>query len=467
MSASSNQVSQLIAYDFSKARSMETIFERIQLFSQEEFKNFLKHVRENPVEFLKQNKRCFLSECWCEGSRAHSRKDSTLRQEFEQRVEDAVAHLDRSTPINLLSIGSGGLFQDFMVLLKLHEMGFTTIHLDSVEKERDMYPMLLQHIISKWNTECGVDITFRSMEEISALPADRSYHTVYAVDLEEMQHYLGLDFSRRQINDVSYMQYNDGVSLASLMAEALSRLSTDERSLFWMSCGRDVIAYNGVEDFSKSHMISFFEHYLKENHQFDGFCINANIANVVHHLPYLLAQKKPILLDASIASETTLSAVQQFLQSRGLEAYILTRSEIDQQIVSRPGSTLLVIDDSFYNPSVLDEDRSYSLSVPHYRTRLSQNSFNETRVAAFNYGKIIPMPFDIVSVQPKPEKPFVAVSSNAALSCEEYYRSFDNSMRYSFFTPPASPNRNSEGINAMTKEVIQIITDQRSMMSPL
>lgn len=474
MSASSNQVSQLIAYDFSRDQSMEKIFDHINLFSEDEFKNFLKYVQENPIQFLEQNRRSFLDECWCEGSKAHSRKHSLLRQEFEMRVSNAVAHLDRSTPINLLSIGSGGLFQDFMILIKLHDMGFTTIHLDSVEIEAGMYPRLLQKIIDKWNTLCGANITFRAVEELSELPADRNYNSVYAVDLEEMQIYVGLNFSPGADNDVSYMQYRDASKLASLMAEALARLSSDEQSLFWMSCGRDVIAYNGAKDFSKVHMISSFEHYLQESHHFDGFCINANIANIVHHFPYLMAQKKPILLDASMAGIATLEAVVKFLQSRGLESYILNRAEIDEQILSRPGSTLLVIDNSFYTPSALDKDSSYLLSAPHFRTRLNQESFNKTRVAAFNYGQIIPMPFDILPVTPKPEKSLVIGSSNPVSSSEELQTSIEERyaddsfdirvlINNSFFTTFEAPDRSA----AIAKEAIKIITDQNAMTAPI
>lgn len=129
-----------------------------------------------------------LSECMCaEESGPYNRLVTTLRADFEKAI---LAHInervfDKSEPLSLLSLGSGGLLQDFVLLGKLIQKGHTNLTLTLVDpmlSEDKVYAF--QHFFERHFPK--VNLSILSALSVKDLHPSKSFDLAYAIDFSDL-----------------------------------------------------------------------------------------------------------------------------------------------------------------------------------------------------------------------------------------------------------------------------------------
>ena len=205
--------------------------DQIERLSVEEFKRWLAHLLQNPVLYSKSSKKHrWLSECACP---FHNR---AIPGNTRSRVEaDILNHVDAMSRdrISVLSMGSGHLFQDLIILASLVQRGFRDVRISMVDvawKKRGVVSFrskLFQSIVKQLTKAYpGVKVCTAYSCDIGALPHDKEYDVVYAVDNDDFQASIDSSGSSRQ-------QYQAQLDLM----KAVSKLSRHSDAAFFVSQG--------------------------------------------------------------------------------------------------------------------------------------------------------------------------------------------------------------------------------------
>lgn len=126
-------------------------------------------------------------ECNCSTSSNFDRRLSNRRQELENAI---VSHFQKnyhtSDRISLYGFGSGGLLQDYIILGKLFQAGFTNIEIDLIDPgygsertERGIFFLELFRRIAP-----GIQIQFYG--NIQDVPSGKTYDVVTAIDCDDL-----------------------------------------------------------------------------------------------------------------------------------------------------------------------------------------------------------------------------------------------------------------------------------------
>lgn len=166
-----------------------------------------------------------LWECGCHSAR-HSRYHNHLRQNFEN---DIVAELNQLYPDKqhvtptLLSVGPGHLFQDFVVIAKLINEGFTTINLHLIEPDQKQHKDQIKNFtelcdeLRKNNIQINVTWHDKVDEEVRKLQFDE----VYAIDFTAVHYkdntgWQDLVDVRRQLRPEGNLYFTDAHNVLKL-----------------------------------------------------------------------------------------------------------------------------------------------------------------------------------------------------------------------------------------------------------
>ncbi|MBS4168727.1 hypothetical protein [Parachlamydia sp. AcF125] len=166
-----------------------------------------------------------LYECSCmetrEFHRFHSPRRNNLENAIVQRLADS--RLDKSQPIQLLSMGSGGLMSDFLTLEKLVLEGFKKIAIDCVDPigidagrvER------IRKFFAKY-PEASIEI--QAYKNIDEVPAEKiGYSAVLAVDYDSL---FTFDFNKRLTCTGDLMKAYRRLSVSGFLGLGFSKEDT-------------------------------------------------------------------------------------------------------------------------------------------------------------------------------------------------------------------------------------------------
>lgn len=102
-------------------------------------------------------------------------------------VSDLKVRLPIEAPISLLSMGSGGLFQDFILIGKLIQAGYKSISLTLVDPEIDETKVTsLKNFLKNFD---DVKIEIRSFKNVNQLSQEEKFNTIYAIDYDEFENH--------------------------------------------------------------------------------------------------------------------------------------------------------------------------------------------------------------------------------------------------------------------------------------
>ncbi|MGC1182745.1 hypothetical protein [Legionella sp.] len=325
------------------------------------FNHWLNFLYKNPTKSEKssyddaQPSSSWLHECWCPVTQAHSRANFfDIRSKYENRILNVAKSKNKSEVIRLLSLGSGGLFQDLMIILKLYYNGYKNIKLDCIEiKGNQTQQSIFQAIIEQLNQN-GAKITvrhFKNMEERGAQSS--SCDAVYALDFDDIGDVLGKDFSSRQLPSRSKNIEND--SICPLFLGAYAELQQSSSSLFLLTFGKNYIAHNGeIAELYCDEFDHQFEKRIETHAYHDYYYINANILSLLIHLPFLKAKKKPLLINEAILNSNTTLSLQKILTQHNIDYIIASESVIGKKLDEKCAS-VLIIDDSIHDSTIPEE----------------------------------------------------------------------------------------------------------------
>ncbi|KTD40115.1 hypothetical protein [Legionella parisiensis] len=341
----------------------------------------------------------WLHECWCADTQAHSRSTfSNIRAKYEERILSAVENNDKNSTIRLLSLGSGGLFQDLMILLKLYYNGYKNIKLDCIETDNNQAQQeILQAIINRLNQN-GANIRVRHFKTVEERKAgtDSSQtecDVVYAIDFDDIGNVVGKDFSKRQLKYRSSDSLTD--EYCPLFLGAYAELKKSASSLFLLTFGKNYISHLGEK--SAVYCDEFdhqFERRISPHAYYDYYYINANLSSILLHLPFLKAKNKPLLINEEILSPSTNEALKKILAKHNIPYLIASTAEIGKKL-DEEAATVLVIDDSVHDRNLVGEEY-LDVDFKHGHAQVTRNdirgrnrrvdvffSFNEIKVNQF------------------------------------------------------------------------------------
>jgi hypothetical protein len=353
--------------------------EFIQGTTAEEFQIILEQIRTQAVPILR-HARGWLNECWCpsfsSGIQSYSRlwpSFLNFRVGFERKILSVVDGLPRDAEIRLLSIGSGGLFQELMLLILLARAGFKKIDLDCIEifehaaEQKtlttfiEQWKLLDVHITCQYNqvldqdtplTEGAIGNQYKIAKIRNASvwpPSDKTYHVIYGIDIDEIQLFMvHNDFSHRALKNRSDGKNSEAYYLASLFMRAYSRLIPSAHSLFFMSYGTFSLTIN-----QHHHKVVFPQQLCVEKNLdsqifHDVYYIYSNFMELLYNLSFLIKQSKPIWINQEILDESNQLAIERILENHGLQYFIAPHDEIVARL-SAEGKVYLVFDATVFD----------------------------------------------------------------------------------------------------------------------
>ncbi len=334
-----------------------------------------------------------LYECSCEGTHAFHRLDNPRRNNFEKAIVDRLAtiHPDKKAPIKLISMGSGGLMSDFIILEKLFLSGFENITLDCIEP-KGIDPSKIESIKKFFKEYPNVSLNISAYDYVDDLPSEESgYSAVIAVDYDilagsfSMDHLIGLadlmyTRSRLTENGVLALGFSDedvlfsksmnpitilnsSTSLLNIFAEDLinhlknqTDLSIiipdlDFESFLLLMYGLAIAAEKAPESYRKisifyrdsSILNSIFENRRQKMLDDAQFALDSLFPNAdVEISAYQNGQKCDILLTGSLEDEFKSKEYLNFLNQMTLTYVIFPEGIIYRQIGDQESSLVQI-----------------------------------------------------------------------------------------------------------------------------
>lgn len=337
--------------------------ENIRKLTQHQFETWvgkiLKELK-NPTpfagDFLSSNwpDDSWLHECWCPTTQSHARNKSfwskNLRADYEEKLFSAVRARDKNEPLRLLSGGSGGLFQDLVILLKLHRKGFKKIHLDCMEVRDNSYQQnILAAIIEQLNKSPQTTITVNHYSDNIALPFSNVYDLAYFIDAEEISNVIGKDCTiNRDLPRRKVDKEKNSYNFLSLILYAMATLSL--KGICLVSYGKNNFIYNSQTNsfFSKHNEFIPFNTEKIMDKQYDCFYINANPMMFLFHIEYFAFQKKPVFVNQDVLNEFSEKAVLALAGKFGFELEIISENEVKNKFIGHEDS-VFVFDGTAFN----------------------------------------------------------------------------------------------------------------------
>lgn len=122
-------------------------------------------------------------ECCCANNAFH-RIQSPRRNTLENAIVDRLKNHEKTDLVHLLSMGSGGLMGDFILLEKLVLAGFKTINLDCVEP-KGFEECQLEKLRGFFSDIPGISVTIGAFKDIEDV-LKKEYMCVTAIDYSEV-----------------------------------------------------------------------------------------------------------------------------------------------------------------------------------------------------------------------------------------------------------------------------------------
>ncbi|MGQ3890010.1 hypothetical protein ACQUW5_13390 [Legionella sp. CNM-1927-20] len=322
----------------------------------------------------------WLYECWCVMTQAHARATYfNIRSKYEEQILNAVQNNNKNSVIRLLSLGSGGLFQDLMIILKLYYNGYKNIEVDCIEiDDNHEQQLILQAIVEKLNQN-GANIRVRHFKTLEEKKANTSssqyfdYDVVYAIDFDDVGKIFGTDFSKRQLNLRSRDSLMDNYCPLFLGAYSELKQST---SLFLLTFGKNYIAhFEGKSDVFCDEFDHQFESRIPPHAYYDYYYINANPFSILLHLPFLKAKNKPLLINEEILNPNTTEALKKILSKYSIKYLIASAAAIGKKL-DEEEATVLVIDDTIYDSNKSEEEYLHS-NFKHGHAQVTRDDFRK------------------------------------------------------------------------------------------
>jgi hypothetical protein len=291
----------------------------------------------------------WLHECWCIDQENSRHSKINLREQYENRILHAISSHDKKDRIHLLSLGSGGLFQDLIILLRLHAEGYKNINLDCVDIINNKNQQnLLAAIISRLNQKSS-SIRVRHHKHIDEIEQNQTYDSIYGIDFDELVKISNIDGSTRQLKYRGPNPKTD--ELTALFFKAYARLAPTQTALFLLTVGKDYLA---LQNEIKSSSFLSFENVLDNNSYHDYYYINANIYELLIHLPFLRKQNKPLLINEALINPQLKDSLLQILNQQGLTYEIASENTIAEKL-DKESATVLIIDNTAFDNSYKNE----------------------------------------------------------------------------------------------------------------
>lgn len=314
----------------------------IRTLSSAQFQSWIKEITNNPERFsamIGSFNKTWLSECFC-FDHEHARYAAENRRE---RYEDKIilSLNPKQNTQNILSIGSGYLLQELILILRLIHKGFKSIRLDCIEIDNNMIQQeILSAIIARLNESIDLEIIVNHFTEIDNIEATIEYDSVYVIDFPFFRNcVLNRDFSSRKLTGSLAGNSHD---ILSLLIKALSKLSISDNASFLLTNAKDFIFHQRKDDNINIRDYSSFEYLLAEGDDYDYYYIRSNLLTLILHFKFFNEKNKTLLINQEIMNQDTKGALRTFLEKRNIKFEIGPHDVILKKIAQEHPTVLVI-----------------------------------------------------------------------------------------------------------------------------
>lgn len=290
-----------------------------------------------------------LSECICINTRAHFRfEEGNTRSKIENAIINSAKSFPQNIALSILSIGSGGLLQDLIILFRLILNGYNDIRITCVEPEwtnekNKESCRQFETIIAGLNQYLGTNIEcifYNDIDEVQYAHFD----IIYAIDYDNL--FLNKDYSSRQLpgHEGNFTQEPYKAAMAFIKGFNLN----DKLEAFGAYSQGKVANILSVTNPVEANLFEIVNH---EN-PYTQYCINASLEVLVMYLPFFIAEKKPLLINDEIMSADDKDYVEAMLDRLDIQNRYFNYANCKKSGINpTPNEYTLVVDGMAFDTS--------------------------------------------------------------------------------------------------------------------
>jgi len=312
-----------------------------------------------------------LCECICENTKIHLRlMEGNTRTKIENAIIDSARALSKDKDITILSVGSGGLLQDLIIIFRLTLAGYRNININLVDPEwqtsgrfefserREQFNTIINAI----NQYCNYNITCNYYYTVDEIPEEsRSFDIVYAIDYDDLD--LIHDYSSRDLvgRNGDFQLHESEHKTTMALIKAYSYLNDELGSLAAFSKGEQANILSRDNNGLPSE--NNIQNLIYHPNQFEQYCVNASLSVLLHYLPFFCKQNKPVFINDEIMQPEERQYVEAMLQKFGINYQFFNYAScVNQNNNPFNNKLTLVIDGMIY-----DNRKNDSLDSPGFK----------------------------------------------------------------------------------------------------
>ena len=319
----------------------------------------LKHYTERSSNNENNIKDSYIAECLCTDNTHNRAHKGNSRTQIERVIMERALLLSRKETIELLSIGSGKLLQDLIIICKLINSGFKYIRINCVDplfdanyfKKRRVLDDF-QVIINAMTHFCNVNITCNFYPYINEIMTkSNGYDVVYAIDYNNLR--LAEDYSSRNQPLREGLFTMPAYLAAMAIIKGMSCLKKNPKAFAAFSQGSHINLFaHSPNGFASENTI---ESFIYRPNIFKTYCINASIERFLSNLPFFIREQKPLWINDEIISETDKPFIEQVLNYFTIPYQFFNYASLNKEANNLINDTLTLIIDGISFDALLNE----------------------------------------------------------------------------------------------------------------
>lgn len=301
-----------------------------------------------------------LRECRCNNDAHHRFIKDNSRRKLENAIIDRITQFPDSKNITLLSLGSGELLQDLIIVFRLTLLGYKNINLVCVDPEFDHEKIgEFLVIMEALNQYCEMNTICNFFNKVDDIPEElRDFDVVYAIDYDNLE--CGNDYSSRQLPERTG-SFKDKPYLAAIaMLKACSFLNTNINSFaaFSQHAYLSIFSKNLAGLPSENNIENVVFH---PNH-FQQYCINSSLEVLLLHFAFFIKEKKQLFINDEIMPADHKPYIEILLQKFNIPYSFFTYADcLNQANNIGNNKFILVVDWIAFNTKLND-----TINVPGF-----------------------------------------------------------------------------------------------------
>jgi len=308
-----------------------------------------------------------LDECICEFSHAHDRTSpDNTRVKIENSILNHIKeNFDKNQTVNLISLGSGMLLQDLLIIINLVKTGFYSINLRLVEilfnkhvecEDFNALILALKNYLKKHGIKLNFEYEYHDKNnELKEHTAD----ILYAIDYEDYMDYNDYSYKNQNLHRITHenMLRLGNYSQVIAFIRLANFLRSDNKSLAIISRGKDILSLN-PNNATNLHEYKSLEQFIYNDEDIAAYYVNANLCHLLINMQYFMNSKKLMLINKNIIKDDNdIETLALFLTNHNLQyQFINEKDEIQELSVLTKKGKVIVVDYTSFDEQMYSQN---------------------------------------------------------------------------------------------------------------